>query len=111
MESRNLTRQERGLIVTLNFNLSGMEHQKTMLLEDIAGSYTDSFQMRLLEAHINGSDETVGYNSKYPHQPVSGSITGHVDDDDQFEVEAENELDEIWNGGGSMKFTEEDWGW
>jgi hypothetical protein len=34
-----------------------------------------------------------------------------VDDEDQFEVEPENELDAIWNGGGSMKFTEEDWGY
>lgn len=111
MEPRRLTRQEEGLIVTLNFNHGGQLIQKTMRLQEVGWEYTESFQMRMLEAHLNESDEEATYDSPYAHQPVSGSITGHVDDVDQFEVEPENELDAIWNGGGSMKFTEEDWGY
>ena len=106
-----LDRHQQKHIVTLNFNLNGAAVQKLMLLEEVGNVYTTSFQQRLLEAMENGDEETVPYDSPYANQPISGSITGHVDDDDQFEVEAENELDAIWNGGGSMKFTEEDWGW
>jgi len=111
MEDRKLTRHEQGLIVTLNFNHGGQLHQETINLREVEWEYTNSFMMRMLEAHLNGSDEESEYNSPYAHQPISGSITGHVDDEDQFEVEPENELDAIWNGGGSMKFTEEDWGY
>ena len=106
-----LSRNQQNHIVPLNFTLNGVAVQRLMLLGEVACQYTESFQRWLLEAMEDGDEETVPYDSPYANQPISGSITGHVDDDDQFEIEAENELDEIWNGGGSMKFTEEDWGY
>lgn len=106
-QNKKLTRHQRGFIVTVTYNRGGEIYEETYRLEEIEWEFTESFSHRLLEA----DGEEVPYNSNRPEKPVCGRITGHVDDYDEYEVEAENELDEIWNGGGSMKLTEEDWGW
>jgi len=100
-----LTRQQRGLIVTLNFNHGGSPHTQDMTLQDVQYEYTESFASRLLEA----DGETVAYHSKNPLQPLSGSITGHVEDD--YADEPENELDAIWQFAGESPFDHDDDDW